>query len=133
MQLRRLGQFVFADRLRFETPLQELEASGNVRLEQQGDVLQGDYLRFNLGTERGFMDKPAFKLTPLPRKPAPSAPPSPGPAWVGELRSAPRALASWPHAQRRAADLPGTDRYRMEPAVIDEGGHGNDDWCIRAK
>src|SRR5688572_29026987 len=70
VELRRLGQSVYADRLRFDTPRQELEASGNVRLEYEGSVLQGERLRFNLRTERGFMDQPVFKFTPIPRSTA---------------------------------------------------------------
>src|SRR4051812_20018778 len=33
VQLRRLGQAVFADRLHYDTTLQQLDASGNVRFE----------------------------------------------------------------------------------------------------
>jgi LPS-assembly protein len=132
VQLRRSGQFIFSDRLRFESAEQELEASGNVRLEQQGDVLQGEYLRFNLGTERGFMDKPVFKLTPIPPTPAPAVRPSPGSvAGIGPL-SAPRPgeLESRGDADRMR--FLGPDLYRMEQASYTTCGPGNDDWFIRA-
>jgi LPS-assembly protein len=133
VELRRLGQSVFADRLHYDMPRQELEASGNVVLRRSGDILQGDYLRFNLGTERGFMDKPVFKLTPVPRKPPPTPPPldafaiaptrPPTPARPGELES------------RGSADrmiFQGPDLYRMEQASYTTCGPGNDDWFIRA-
>src|SRR6185503_9611388 len=73
VQLRRLGQAVFADRLRYDASLQEREASSNVQMQYQNDVLEGEHLRFNLGTERGYFDKPKFRFTPVPRPPAPLA------------------------------------------------------------
>src|SRR5829696_8696525 len=57
VQLRRSGQAVFADRLYYDAEREELDATGNVRLEYQRDVLEGDRIKLNLGTERGFIDK----------------------------------------------------------------------------
>ena len=77
-------------------------------LEYGGDLLEGDHLRFNLGTERGFMEKPTFRMTPdsarlraaRTRRPvlaiAPCAIPAP----------AHRRAAAGPR-RRRAAALPG--------------------------
>ena len=67
VRLRRLGQSFSAEWMRYDAPTQEVEAKGRVRMEYGGDVIEGDNLRLNLGTERGFMEKPSFKLTPIPR------------------------------------------------------------------
>jgi len=73
-KLRKRGKAIFADWLRYDKPEDEITAVGNVRIDQRGDVTEGDRLHFNLETERGFMDKPRYTLTPA----APVAPPVTG-------------------------------------------------------
>ncbi len=51
---------MFADWLRYEQPTDEVTPRGNVRIELGADVLDGDRLQFNLGTERGYMDNAAL-------------------------------------------------------------------------
>jgi len=58
----RRGQSFYADWLRYDKPEDEINARGNVRIEQDDDVLNGSRLRFNLGTERGELDKPNYEV-----------------------------------------------------------------------
>ena len=134
--MRRLGQSFAADWLRYEAPTRQVEAKGNVQLEYGGDLIEGDHLRFNLGTERGFMEKPTFRLTPIPRDyVAPGASPRafaiapsgsiPGP------ENPPVPLQGRGHAERLL--FQGPDLYRIERANYTTCGPGNDDWFIRAR
>ena len=135
VQLRRSGQSVYADKLRYDSQLQEVDASGNVRLEHQRDVLEGDHLRFNLGTERGFLEKPTFTFTPVPRTPqSPGTPGSPAltaapPSQFDRRREEP--LESRGSAERLVFD--GPDLYKVQQASYTTCGPGNDDWFIRAR
>ena len=137
VQLRRAGQSVFADKLRYDTELQQLDAIGNVRLEYQRDVLEGEQLRFNLGTERGFMEKPSFRFTPVPRTPPGGDPAGPGsPALTAAPPSALERRRQQPIESRGTAErllFEGPDRYRIEQASYTTCGPGNDDWFIRAR
>jgi len=58
----RRGQSFYADWLRFDKPENEINARGHVRIEQDNDTLNGSKLRFNLGTERGELDKPNYEV-----------------------------------------------------------------------
>ncbi|HUO44104.1 MAG TPA: LPS-assembly protein LptD [Burkholderiales bacterium] len=58
----RRGQSFYADWLRYDKPEDEINARGNVRIEQDDDVLRGSKLRFNLETEHGELDDPAYEV-----------------------------------------------------------------------
>jgi LPS-assembly protein len=58
----RRGQSFYADWLRYDKPENEINARGNVRIEQDGDVLNGSKLRFNLENERGELDEPNYEV-----------------------------------------------------------------------
>ncbi len=60
VRLRRRGQAIFADYLHYAFPEQELTATGNMRFEHHGDVLTGDKLFYNMGTESGYIDRPGY-------------------------------------------------------------------------
>ena len=62
VRLRRRGQAIFADWLRYDTPDNEITAQGAVRIEQRGDVLEGSGLRMNLESERGAIEKPRYQV-----------------------------------------------------------------------
>ncbi|MCC6805176.1 MAG: hypothetical protein IT319_20015, partial [Anaerolineae bacterium] len=57
-RLRRRGQAIYADWLRYDKPDDQVRARGNVRLEQRGDVLEGTEMRIQLETGRGAIEKP---------------------------------------------------------------------------
>jgi LPS-assembly protein len=136
VRLRRTGQAVFADRLYYDAEREEVDATGSVRLEYSRDILEGDRMKLNLGTERGFIDKPNFTFTPMPR--TPTAPAKPGsPALTGPLPSQfDNRRRAEPLEARGDADrliFQGPDRYRMEQASYTTCGPGNDDWFIKAR
>lgn len=129
---RRLGQSISADWMRYETQLHLLEAKGNVHAQYGGDVLEGAHLRINLGTERGFLEKPTFRLSPIP-------PDYKGPDSAPQL-AAPFEIPKRPTAEplqgRGSAErllFQGPDLYRIEQASYTTCGPGNDDWFIRAR
>jgi LPS-assembly protein len=137
VQLRRSGQAVFADRVNYDSERQEVDAIGNVRLEHDRDVLEGDRMKLNLGTERGFIDKPTFVFTPQPRTPTgPIGPGSPAltralPSEFDRRGKPPPPLEARGDAARIVFD--GPDRYRAEQASYTTCGPGNDDWFIKAR
>ena len=67
VRLRRRGQAVFADWMRYDKPTDELQAVGNVRIERGADVVEGSRLKYNLASERGFMEQPDYTLHRQPR------------------------------------------------------------------
>jgi len=62
VRLRRRGQAVYADWLRYDKPEDEVNARGNVRFELRGDVLEGTRLQYKIDTERGAIEKPKYQL-----------------------------------------------------------------------
>lgn len=62
VRLRRRGQAIYADWLRYDKPVDEVRARGNVRLEQRGDVLEGTEMRMQLDSGRGAIEKPAYEV-----------------------------------------------------------------------
>jgi len=135
VHVRRRGQTFSADRARFDAEREQLEASGNVRFEYGGDFIEGEALQFNLATERGFMEKPRFRLTPIPKEP---------PAIVPGVPVPPSLLGTSAQDPPRASELPGRGSaerllfqgpgfYRAEQASYTTCGPENDDWFIRAR
>ena len=128
---RRLGQSFSADWMRYESQLHLLEAKGNVRAQYGGDFLEGERLRINLGTERGFLEKPTFLISPIPpeRKP-------PDEPVLAIPFAIPRRPTVEPLQGRGSAELllfQGPDLYRVEQSRYTTCGPGNDDWYIRAR
>ncbi len=131
-QFRSTGQSVSADWMRYEATRQQLDAKGRVRLQYEGGVIEGDVLQFNFGTERGFMDKPVFQFTPVPRS---YVPPGAAPALLPAAGVAVKPPAT-PLPGRGTAErmlFQGPDLYRAERATYTTCGPGNDDWFIRAR
>ena len=62
VRLRRRGQAVYADWLRYDQPEDEVNAQGHVHLEQRGDVVDGTKMRLNLDTERGAIENPKYQV-----------------------------------------------------------------------
>lgn len=121
VRLRKRGQAVFADWLRYDKPNDEITAKGNVRIEQGGDIIEGDRLRYNLGTDRGFMDQSRYMLTPAPPA-APSATGKPARFTETDARGAAARIL-----------FEGPKQYRAQQAEYTTCEPGNDAWFIRAK
>jgi LPS-assembly protein len=115
-RLRRRGQAIHAERLRYDKQNDEVSAEGNVRIEQGPDVVEGTRLRYHLETDRGFMDEPRYTLY---RSPDPGGERQP-------LREA--------EARGRAERLlfEGPRQYRAQRGEYTTCGPDRDDWYVRA-
>jgi len=60
--LRRRGEALFADQLRYLFQTSDVTAVGNVRVDRLGDIITGDRAEFNLKTESGYIDKPTYRF-----------------------------------------------------------------------
>ena len=120
VRLRKRGLAVFADWLSYDKPDDEITATGHVRIDQRGDVTEGEKLRYNLETARGFMENPHYMLTPA----APVAPPGTGipPFAESDARGT---------AERLLFEGPG--QYRALHADYTTCAPGNNDWYIRTR
>jgi LPS-assembly protein len=117
VRLRRRGYAAHADWLRYEQPTQEINAEGSVRMEIGADVLEGPRLRFNLGTERGEMDRPSYTLHQAP-------------VVAGE-RQVFREADARGTAERLLFEGPG--QYRAERTEYTTCSPGNESWYVRAR
>lgn len=120
VKLRRGDQKVFADRLRYDRHENEVTATGNVRLEQRGDVIEGELLHYNLDTDRGFLDRPRYTLTADRESP---------------VAGAARPRFTERDARGRAERLlfEGKNQYRAEQGEYTTCEPGKDDWFIRSR
>jgi LPS-assembly protein len=116
VRLRRRGQAVFADWLRYDKPSGEFAAQGNVRMERGSDVVEGARLRYNLESDTGFMDQPAYTLHKNPEP-------------AGERQQF-RDGDGRGKAERILFEGPG--RYRAERTKHTSCGPGQEDWYLRA-
>ncbi len=60
--LRRRGEALFTDQLRYSFRTNDVTAIGNVRLDRLGDIVTGNQAMFNLKTESGYIDKPTYRF-----------------------------------------------------------------------
>ena len=104
VRLRTRGKSVAADWLFYDQRADEVEAAGNVRLQQGGDVVEGTRLKLNVETDKGFMQQPTFRLA--------------------EQKARGDASEFF---------FIGKNRYRSERASYTTCGPGQDDWYIRAR
>jgi LPS-assembly protein len=68
VEVRRAGQVLFADWLRYDLNLDEIRARGQVRLEKPSLVVTGDTLRLKLDDHSGEIDKPVYQFVDNPRR-----------------------------------------------------------------
>lgn len=62
VSLRKRATAVFSDYLYYAFPDQELTVTGHVRLEKEGDVITGEKMFYNLESESGYLEKPAYSF-----------------------------------------------------------------------
>lgn len=60
VELRKLGTRLFADELTYWPQGDEVEARGNVRLEQGKDVIRGPLMRQKLSEQTGYFERPSY-------------------------------------------------------------------------
>lgn len=124
VRLRKRGQAVFADWLRYDNAEDQVTAVGNVRIEQRGDIVEGERLRYNLETNRGFMEKPRYTLTPAPPATTPAAP-APG-------ARKPRFTDADARGRAERLLFEGARQYRVQHAEYTTCEPGDDSWYIRS-
>ena len=106
VRLRKRGLAIYADWMRYDKPENEINAQGNVRIEQRGDVMEGTSLRLNLETERGAIEKPKYQVR------------------VNETRG---------RGEAERINFEGEGKYRLLSGSYTACDVGNDDWFVRAK
>ncbi len=62
VRLRKRGAAVFTDQINLSIPDQQFTATGNVRLEREGDIVSGEQLFYDLDGDSGFIDQPTYQL-----------------------------------------------------------------------
>jgi LPS-assembly protein len=117
VRLRKRGQAVYADRLRYDKPDNEVAADGNVRIERGPDVVEGTQLQFNFDTERGVMHNPRYVLQKS--------------LDLGGQRQPFLVTDARGTAERLLFE--GPEQYHAQRAVYTTCGPGNDDWYLRAR
>ena len=60
--LRRRGQAIWADQLRYSLETREVTATGNVRMDRLGDVITGDRAVYNTAQESGSIEAPTYRF-----------------------------------------------------------------------
>ncbi|SFU33461.1 LPS assembly protein LptD [Nitrosospira multiformis] len=55
-------QFISAERMKYNQSTNDAEAQGNVRVEKEGDILEGSNLKFNLLSKTGQLSEPNYRL-----------------------------------------------------------------------
>ena len=61
-ELRSDDQIITADRMKYFQDTDDIEVEGDVRVEQQGDIIEGSRLKMNLESKTGQMDNPSYQL-----------------------------------------------------------------------
>ncbi len=61
---RKAGQNFFADRIRYDHNLEQVEAEGNIRLEQSNLIVTGTTLKLRLDNNTGLLTDPRYRILP---------------------------------------------------------------------
>ena len=109
-ELRKGVTSVVADRLKYATETDEVEALGSVRLIRDGDVMTGPALRYKVDRAEGIFEQPHYSLAPRKKS--------------GEVATEGRGAA-------RQMEMLGDDKYRMSDGSFSTCKPGNEDWYIR--
>ncbi len=118
-RLRMRGQAFHADWMRHDTSTDVLTAKGNVRIEQNREILEGTALRYEMATDRGHMDQPRYTLISTAEG---------GPVDSNNFRFG--KTDGRGTAERLLFEGPG--QYRIQTASYTTCEPGNDAWYLRA-
>ena len=159
-ELRKIGTVLNADRLTYWPIDDEMEAEGNVRLEQGDDLVIGPKMRLKLEDQVGYFEQPSYTLK---RQPLPGSLAAADKAYAAESQAKLRAeLSSWkagfasPTALNIAVgqttlsdqtsmpsgmtegrgdadriDFEGENQYRLTNSTYTTCAPGNDDWYLK--
>ncbi len=97
-------QVITANRMKYYQDTDDIEIEGDVRVEEQGDVLEGSQLKMNLESKIGQMDQPSYSLED------------------GSSRGGAKTVL-----------MEGEGRYRFHQAHYTTCPEGYDDWVIQTE
>lgn len=109
--LRRGNTTIRADSLKYRLETDDVEASGNVRLEREGNAISGPALRYRVKDATGVFEKPEYSLVPRPR--------------FGLQSVAGRGRAE-------EIEFLGEGKYRISDGSFTTCKPGQEDWLVRA-
>ena len=139
-ELRKVGTVLTADRMTYWPIEDEVEASGNVRLQQGEDQISGTQARLKLEDQVGFFDQASYFVKRQPK----AVPPAESEPTTGF--AVPRAIAIKPGQTRVKAeqkpanalteargeaeriDLEGENQYHLTAATFTTCKPGSEDW-----
>lgn len=101
-EFRKRGQSIAADWLKYLKTSDEIEARGHVRIDQNGNIIEGPKLQLQIKSNIGYMDQPRYHL---------------------------QGMNGRGHAS--SIEFAGKDKYRLHKAVYTTCPVGNDDWFLR--
>ncbi|OYY81376.1 MAG: LPS biosynthesis protein, partial [Hydrogenophilales bacterium 16-62-9] len=104
VEARQAGNNFFADWLRYDTTLSQVQARGQVRMEQPTLLVEGDSLRLNINDYSGELTQPVYQLTDQPGR---------------------------GNAER--IDFIDKYRYTLKDATYTTCSADNDDWFLKVK
>ena len=64
VEARKAGQNFYADRLRYDHSVEQVEAEGSIRLEQPNLVVTGSALKLKLDDNTGLLTDPRYRILP---------------------------------------------------------------------
>src|SRR5881296_2267742 len=109
--LRRGALSIRADSLTYHEGNEEVEASGNVRLQRNGDTLKGPALRYSIRDATGLFEKPDFTFTPRPK--------------TGQQPVSAR-------GQAESIEFLGENQYRIKDGFFTSCKPGDEGWLVKA-
>ncbi len=159
-ELRKIGTVAKADRLTYWPVEDEIEAEGNVQLEQGEDVITGPKMRLKLEDQVGFFEQPSFTIKRQPQAGSKAAvnkayaeqfaEQQGDDAWFNSGFASPRALnlkpgqaklnstkmqKTMPEARGDAdrIDFEGENQIRLTNGTYTTCAPGNNDWYVKAE
>ncbi len=107
VEARKSGQNFFADRLRYDHSREQVEAEGNIRLEQPNLIVTGSTLKLKLDDNTGLLTDPRYRILP-----------------IEERRLGARGEAE-------TLELLGKNKFSAKDATYTTCAVGNDDWHLK--
>ncbi|MFZ4534707.1 lipid IV(A) palmitoyltransferase PagP [Propionivibrio sp.] len=160
-ELRKIGTVLNADRLTYWPIDDEVEAEGNVRLQQEEDLITGPKMRLKMEDQVGYFEQPSYTLKRQPQPGSKAAEDKAyaaslaaqhgGDSWLTSGFAAPRMLNIKPgqtsfddptkmptntmtegRGEADRIDFEGENQYRMTNGTYTTCAPGNDDWYVKA-
>jgi len=116
VEMRKIGNTLTADQMIYWQEQDLVEATGNVCLIQEDDILRGPKLRLQVEDNIGYFEEPQYSLKHTSKNPIPGQP----------------AQVTTGSGQARRIDFDGENRYRLSEATYSTCTPGNPDWYARA-